>query len=177
MRKGQMEIMGLAIIVILISVVMLFAIRFVILREPAEYKKEYTQTELASNMLSTLLKTTSDCRGLSFTEIYQDCGNHHDDEDFQFECSTDIGSCEYIKGKTGIILDSTLKGWNMGYKFIVRLNDDTDPLTYDYGGVSSSTMSWEEGGCPGVKKHKIYPIPIDASGSNILYVTLDICDK
>jgi len=172
-----MEIMGLAIIVILVSIGMLFTIKFVVLREPTEYKKEFTQTELASNMLSTLLKTSSGCEGLSFTELYKDCVKNRDSKDSQLDCGSGIGSCEYIQIKTDEILSSTLIRWGMGYKFIAMLHDETDPLTYDEDNAPGNDPEMVFGdGCEGVRKHKIFPVPIDASG-RVLSITLDICDK
>ncbi len=176
-KSGQMEIMGLAIIVILVSIGMLFAIRFVVLREPTEYKKEFTQTELASNMLSTLLKTNSPdtaCNGLSFEELYQNCAKYYDLPASQLDCGV-VNSCEYIKDKiTDPILTETLDRWNIGYELTAWFNDPSDLLKYNPG---SNEMSFKSGGsCSGAKKHKEFPIPIDAVGTT-LTVSLDICDK
>ncbi|MEA2036586.1 MAG: hypothetical protein U9O94_03705 [Nanoarchaeota archaeon] len=177
-KKSQMEIMGLAIIVILISISMLFAIRFVVLKQPTEYKKEYTHTELASNMLSTLLKTTApDCNDLTFTELYQDCARYRDDDNSQFECSGGYRSCDYITIKTTNILNSTLDKWNVGYELDAKINDHSNSLIHDTPLAGNyGDMPWGSG-CPRIKKHKTYPIPIDASGESVLSVTLDICDR
>ena len=166
MRRAQMEIMGLAIIVILISVSMLFAIRFIVLRQPASYKEEYTQTELSSNILSTLLMTTvRECNDLSFKELYEDCAR--DPITPMVRCIDGSSSCQYINANTTNILNKTLEKWNIGYALLAETEDYPKPIV----NITS------KGGCPGIKKHKSYPIPIGASGEKVLFVNLDICNK
>ena len=160
MRKGQLEMMGLAVVVILISIAMLFAIRFVVLKEPAQYKKEYTNTQLAANMLSALLRTTiNECTDLEFRELYKDCAKSYPDRG-SITCDTSEDSCGYIKRKTGEILNSTLGKWHKDFEFNARTN---------------AYSVFRIGGCTGAKKSKAFPTPVDPSGAVTLYVTLDIC--
>ena len=48
-KKSQMEIMGLVVIVVLVTVAMLVAVQFIVIREPSELKKAYTHSQLAIN--------------------------------------------------------------------------------------------------------------------------------
>lgn len=152
-----MEIMGLAIIMILIILALIFIIRFVILKKPVEYKKEYTQVELASNMINTLLRTTAnDCNGLSFTELFQDCADYP--ADGSVDCGSIGKSCFYLRTKIPFIFDNTLEEWNVGYYFKAV--------------SSQSTLISDGSECAGSKTHKEFPIPASAATINIM---LDIC--
>jgi len=72
--EAQMEILGLAIVVVLILVATTFVVRFLVLRTPVDYRKGFVSSELASNMLNTFLKTAAkDCSQLTMTELLQDC--------------------------------------------------------------------------------------------------------
>ena len=58
-RKSQMEVLGLAIVVVLILVATIFVVRFFVLKTPTDYRKGFISAELASNILNTFLKTAS----------------------------------------------------------------------------------------------------------------------
>jgi hypothetical protein len=93
-KKSQFEILGLAIVIILITLGILFVIRFVVLKEPSKLRYDYTRTEMASNMLNTLLRTDTDCKRKSMTELFQDCASYN-----RIECEYDgipMNSCEYL---------------------------------------------------------------------------------
>ncbi len=158
MKKAQTEIIGLAIIVILIIVGITFAIRFMATKEPVEYKKEFTQTELATNMLNTFLETTSDdCNGLSMTELLQACG-----QGSSISCDGKT-SCTYAKDEAKKIFDRTLKIWNINYEFKAFYSEDNPKIVLGEA-------------CTGNKKSKLFPIPTAASGTlSTLSVKLDIC--
>ncbi|MBU1705021.1 MAG: hypothetical protein KJ922_06680 [Nanoarchaeota archaeon] len=164
-KKAQMELMGLAIVVILISIAMLFVIRFVVLQKPAEYKKEFTQSQLASNLLNTLLKTTNpDCHDLTFTEVFQDCARNPSSPSVQ--CNRTHDSCRFLNESVRSILNKTLDDHFMLYEFSAKVNND-----YAIGVVPEI-----EERCTGGFKSKQFPIPVSASGTDTLFVKLNLCD-
>lgn len=111
-----MEIMGLAIVVVLIVLGMLFALRFFVNREPVDYKAKFTQKQLAQNIVTAFLNTkTADCYGMSITELLQDCGQS---QSVTCEDGT-TGSCEYVQNTAAIILYNTLETWKLKYKFLI----------------------------------------------------------
>ena len=77
-KKSQMEIMGLAIVVVLLVLGMLFMVKFVLFKEPKSYRKDYTETQLAANMLNTMLNTNtnSSCNNIPIGELLQDASKN-----------------------------------------------------------------------------------------------------
>src|SRR3989338_4849554 len=75
-RKSQMEIMGLAVIVILLTLGSLFVIQFVVLKPQSEIKKTFTQTQTAANTLTALLRTSTGCKGTTIIGLLDDCAKH-----------------------------------------------------------------------------------------------------
>jgi len=138
-RKSQMEIMGLAIVVVLIVLGMLFAVRFFINKEPAEFKSRFTHKQLAQNIVTAFLNTkTESCHGMSITELLQDCG-----QSTSVICEDGTtGSCEYVENVAGSILSQTLVQWNLNYYFKVYFSDGNTNL-FELG--SSCTGESEPG--------------------------------
>ncbi len=160
-RKSQMEMLGLALIVILISIAMLFVVRFVIMEQPEEHKKQYAETELASNFVSTLLKTTNPyCKDLDFTRIFQDVA---EGKASFLQCNAFDDTNESLHKYLTAMLDDTFGSRNIGYEFTA--------ITNKVGAVPI----YRRGNCSGQRTSKQFPIPVDASGQTILYITLDIC--
>ncbi len=117
--KSQMEIMGLAIIVILLSVAFLFVVKFVILKEPSEIGKDVRESQLAANFLNTLLETSApDCSGIQLYTLFEDCAERPPD----IMCGSRT-SCEYIQDISYDILQDTLQEWKVEYYFVAT----TDP--------------------------------------------------
>jgi hypothetical protein len=169
-RKAQMELMGLAIVVILVSIAMLFVIRFVVLQKPADFKKDFGQSQLASNMLNTMLKTTNpDCHDLTFTEIFQDCArgcSSSTDCNPNVQCNSTHDSCEYLNETARTVFGKTLEERYIQYEFFSIKNND-----FQIGVVPEIV-----GNCTGGYKSKQFPIPVDPSGANTLFVKLHICE-
>ena len=154
-KKAQTEIIGLAIVVILLIIGMTFVIRFMIAQEPIDIKKQFTQSEIASNMLNTFLKSTSqDCNDLSMTELLQDCGQSK-----SIRCKDDQPSCDYVEDTAKFIFGETLELWRIDYEFKVFHNEENPIFTLGNP-------------CPASKKSKTFPIP---TSSQTLFVKLDVC--
>ena len=73
-KKGQMEILGLMIVIILIIMGILFAVRFVITQPASETKQEYTRSQMTSNFGIALLQATSeDFSGIDMSALLTVC--------------------------------------------------------------------------------------------------------
>jgi len=158
-KKSQLEVLGLAIVVILITLGVLFVIRFIVFKEPTEIRKSYIKTELASNMLNTLIRTDTTCRSKSITELLQDCASNPPNG--SIDCGSDH-SCKFLNETIEIITNKTLRKWNQDYQFDVWLEDGT---------VLIHTLS-DPLACQGEKESKPFYLPLQVTTINL---KLDLC--
>jgi hypothetical protein len=157
-KKAQFEIMGLAIVVILISLIVLFVVRFVVLKEPTDLRKEYTEFDISYSFVNTLMNTNvPDCYGLSFTELFKDC-----ESSLIVNCGG-ITSCSYIKETLPNILNQSLGIQNLNYEFTAYRNNDESDIIID---------PVIKGGCPTYRKSAPQPI---SSGGQIILLNLYVC--
>mgnify|MGYP001616928241 CR=1 FL=1 len=155
MRKAQMEILGLAIVVVLILVATIFVVRFLVIKSPTEYRKGFISAELASNMLSTFLKTAAkECSQLTMTELLQDCAQAR-----SIICGNGQDSCSYAESTANHVFENTLDKWSIKYEFLAY-TDANSPL------IKLGKP------CRLEKRSKLFPIPINSA---TMYVKLDIC--
>jgi hypothetical protein len=151
-KKSQMELMGIAIIVVIISLVMVFVVNYMAHRKPTEYRQEFAASELATNIVKTLLSTTApDCLGITFNEIFQDCI-----EGPRIVCDDGNNSCDYAEHKTAIILNETLGKWDIAHEFKITLFNEEEMKVNECPGKPRS------------RKTKPYPIQTDMGTMNVL---------
>ncbi len=157
--KSQMEIMGLAVIVILISLGIFFIIT--INKEGSNIKKSFTQTQLASNILSSMLRTTTlDCSRNSINQLLKDCAENYNSPNTQLRCQNNQRSCDYLGETISYILGSTLKAWgNQSYSIEAKI-------------PGQIIFAESSGRCSGEKESKQGYIQTSAG---TLTVTMDIC--
>ena len=153
--------MGLAVIVILVSLGLLFIIQFSLSKEPSTLKKTFTQTQLAANMLSSLLRTTAqDCSGNSVSEVLKDCTENYNTPNTQLQCGNNQKSCDYLQGTITPILAATLGAWgNQSYQLEAKI-------------PGQSIFKAANGKCSGEKESKQNYLQTDAG---TLTITMDIC--
>ena len=149
-----MEILGLAIVVILILLGATFFITTSI-KKPVAYRTSFISSELASNMINTYLKTVAaDCSQLTMTELLQDCA-----KGASIQCANSQDSCAYAKSTAQTIFENTLNKWNYTYYFSAYTDE-------------RNAMIRIGNPCLGEKKSKIFPVP---SSVSTIYVKLEIC--
>jgi len=112
-RKAQMEIMGLAIVMILITLGILFAVT--VMRKPAsQIEKEYKQKTIATAFLDSLLGTNTLCHKATFRQLITDCG-----ESAQIRCENGR-SCDYVRQHFQEIFDQTFAVRKQKYDLILK---------------------------------------------------------
>jgi type II secretory pathway pseudopilin PulG len=119
-KKSQMEIMGLAIVVVLLVLGMLFAVKFILFPQQTSYRPEYTNTQLAANMINTILNTDTNCSGISIGELLIDASK----DTYVLNCGS-LSSQQFVNSTISNILTQTLKVWKKDYFFMASVPGKT----------------------------------------------------
>lgn len=177
-RSAQMELIGLVVIVILITLGMLFLAKFAL-----NTKSKNTlllRKGLASSSVTALLKTTVD-KGIcaegavpQLKEVLEDCARNYPPELSRSVLSCDNKhSCDFFRDTAQQLLDSTLGSWRKKYEFRSHLirSPGVEPTVLLDPPVGS------EGGCPATKPRDssgAFPLPTQDAG--LIESVLFVCD-
>lgn len=126
-NKAQTEAIGLAVIVILISLAIIFALAFS-LREKPTIKETYLKAQLASNTLNALLRTDTKCYSESnepytMSQLLQNCIENRKYPANQINCSGKF-SCDFVKAQIGQLLSETLAQWKKHYALTIGIGNN-----------------------------------------------------
>ena len=157
MRKGQMEIIGLAVVVVIILIAMLIAVRFLAFKKPDSARAGFVSAELASNTINTFLEIAAvECSKAKMSELIQDCA-----QGTERICSNGKGACEFVRNAADEIFTKTFKKWKTKYKFIV------------YVDINSPFVDLESGCTANQEKvSETFFVPVTSA---TVSVRLDIC--
>jgi len=182
-NRGQMEVIGLVIIVILIALGMLFMATFALQSEPQ--KKIFTRKGLAYSTMSALMKTTvskdSACYSLSQGapkiggDVIEDCAKYRDVDISIYQCigpysGKALHSCAFLQEMITYSLDKTLGSWNKHYEFHSQLIpfQGEKPIDLIEPVMSEGCPKWKERDSSG-----LFPINTEAG---LVENTLYLCD-
>ena len=133
---GQMEAVGLVVIVILIALGMLFMATFALKSDPQ--KKIFTRKGLAYSTMSALMKTTVSGEAACYSSyslsrgapriggVIKDCAKYGDVDTSIYQCIGPISgkalhSCDFLQEMVTFSLQKTLGSWNKNYEFHSQL--------------------------------------------------------
>lgn len=170
-KKSQLEVVGLVIIVLLVSIALLFFLQFSLKKEP-EIKKTYTTAQMTSNMVNALLKTTTGCNDNTIQTLLADCALDYANDyttGYNIHCDTaedkPPDSCVVVNKRIGELLEDTLGLWNKKYQLSAFLLSNPSDKLLDYNNKLA--------GCTGNIESESYPVPTGWAG--LLLFKLDVC--
>lgn len=121
-KKSQTEILGLAVIVVFITIGLLFAIKFMLNKPQESVREEFIHSELASNILGSTIDATTSCRGQDIADLLRDCAENNPGK---VQCSEKY-SCTFVEQEINNILFNFLgaMGGEKKYKFKAFLEEE-----------------------------------------------------
>jgi hypothetical protein len=160
-KKGQVEIVGMLIVVILIVFVIFIVIRFQSDAKPPEISKTYMSDQMSTSFILAFLDTGTECvNHASFRDVIADCASGQE----KLDCSG-YSSCDYLTDTIPDVLNNTLDLWGVSYRFNIShptldpsfVWDTCDPLA-------------------NIDKHSFQRIPMWPN-PNSVRVGIDICSN
>ncbi len=115
-KKGQSEAIGIAIVVFLLIMLMLFVLYLNTSNRPLEFGEA---SLLADNFLNVLVDTATSCSDKSFIDLVDDCVG-----DKILSCPE--SSCVFAKKTAIFLLNETFGRRNMDYYFAMSGHNDLE---------------------------------------------------
>ena len=106
-----MELLGLAIIMVIVMIGIILALQFFFLRVPNDPTQAARDKQLGANLLDSMLETTSNCRDVPLLTLLQDCARGGGISDCSADQTTGVGggtSCEHAHATIAYMLNQTL---------------------------------------------------------------------
>jgi hypothetical protein len=146
-RRSQIEIVGLLIIVLMISFIILFAfIRSI--RPESSLTDPIKKESLASDMISAMLYTTTDCTpySIDMSDLLMQCVLWRDSGSGVAACKNGQSYCEYFNQTAKKMFDETFTVWSTSYEMIIipPSGDFDSPSSWLFnfsGGIMNETES------------------------------------
>ena len=177
-RKGQTELIGLVVIVIMLTLGMLFLAKFALQEEPT--KKIFTRKGLAYSTMSAVMKTELECYDNAYSndpdelevqaDLLEDCANvkRFPPHGGVIDCVGYSNSCEFLEADVGKLLNATLGEWHKSYLFKSEVLNGPEAL---------ELMEIGSGGCENSAERDssgLFPIYVKDVG--LIESVLYICD-
>ncbi|PIN79539.1 hypothetical protein COV16_03600 [Candidatus Woesearchaeota archaeon CG10_big_fil_rev_8_21_14_0_10_34_8] len=141
MKRGQIEIMGLMIIVVILALLLLFVVKVVFTAKQTDYTQNYETNKLVESFVNTLFQTTSGCTGdVTIQELLIDCARQPYSGG-SITCNDGRMACNYANETIAVILEDTIDTWgyeSAGYEFIAVAPPNVEVVYYSSGNLSSS---------------------------------------
>ena len=132
-NKGQMEIFGLVIIVILLAMGLLFAI-VILTKSPSREVQRVKESIQAANFLNTMMGTSSmGCGKRAVRQLLQDCALSTKEWVGAASCDDGKNTCETAKIMMDTMLEETLGKWGKNYRFFINGTEAVEQITSEYG--------------------------------------------
>lgn len=111
MKRAQIEVMGLAVIVVLVALGLFFVIALSLNNDPEQPKQEFTNSQLAKNFLTSFVRSDTPCG--SMADLIQDAAVQNN-----LQCNG-VSSKEYVNQTAAYYLEQTLDVWGYTYNFSI----------------------------------------------------------
>ncbi len=120
-KKAQIEIMGIALVVVLITIGIVFVAKYSA-KEPTRTQEEFQRRELPKTIITSLVEVVSTCKDEKMGDVIQDCGTAK-----VLPCEGG-DSCAYLHSTFKTILDDMLGQFEYEYQIRLLREGQADEL-------------------------------------------------
>ena len=168
MRKAQIEIMGLVVVVVLVVIGMFFSLTLKTPTNTRPVSQVYGDEKLASDFLITFLETTEPTCEKTMRDIVIDCIKQRTLGVSRLLCGGEE-SCSFINSTLYNITSQTLDPWGISY---------TITFSHVQGGETNEIVRVDHTGCNDGKEVSapgVQPIPLYGTAPGTAVMRLEIC--